>query len=292
MIAACSSAGFLQITSNMNWKRLLIGKWSWKRPFASLASIYVLLALFAVFFADRLIFMPPPSSYTGDHAGLRSLETSGGESIAFVHLPASEGMPTLLYSHGNAEDLAHSQEIYDEFHANGLGVVVYDYPGYGLSTGTPGESSSQRAIMAVWKHLNASGIPPSSIVIVGRSVGGGPSVWLASHVEPAGLVLIAPFKSAFTTAFDLPFPLFPRDRFPNLKRIRTFERPLLVIHGEDDEVIAVSHGRELVDACGSPDKAFHPIPGARHNDLFEIGGGKIFPLVRQFALRVAGDAEI
>lgn len=271
----------------MNWKRILIGNWSWKRPFISLASIYVLLAFIAVFFADRIIFIPPPPSYTKELAGLGFLETDAGESIAFVHLPAAEGMPTLLYSHGNAEDLAHSQEIYMAFHSMGMGVIAYDYPGYGLSTGTPNENSVQRAIISVWKHLTASGMPPSAIIITGRSVGSGPSVWLASQTEPAGLILISPFKSTFTTAFDLPFPIFPRDRFPNLKRIRSFERPLLVIHGENDEVIPVSHGRELVDACASADKKFHPILGARHNDLFHIRGDEIFPLALDFAERVA-----
>jgi abhydrolase domain-containing protein 17 len=271
----------------VNWKQILIGTWSWKRPFISLASVYLLLALVAVLFADRLIFMPPPSSYTNDHTGLRFMKTEEGESIAFIHMPAAQGMPTLLYSHGNAEDLAHSEALYEEFHASGLGVIAYDYPGYGLSTGTSDEASTQRAIMAVWKHLTASGIPPSSIVITGRSVGGGPSVWLASQTGPAGLVLISPFKSTFTTAFDLPFPLFPRDRFPNLDRIRSFKRPLLVIHGEDDEVIPVSHGRELVDACASADKKFLGIPYARHNDLFEVGNGLIFSEIRGFAERVA-----
>lgn len=270
----------------MKWKQILIGKWSWKRPFISLASIYLLLALIAVVFADRLIFIPPSPSYSAVYSGLRFLKTTEGESIAFVHLPAAEGMPTLLYSHGNAEDLADSKAIYDAFHASGLGVIAYDYPGYGLSTGTPDEASTQRAIMAIWKHLTASGIPPSSIIITGRSVGGGPSVWLASQTEPAGLILISPFKSTFTTAFDLPFPLFPRDRFPNLNRIRSFDRPLLVIHGEDDEVIPVSHGRKLVDACASADRKFLGIPYARHNDLFEIGNGLIFSEASHFAERV------
>lgn len=271
----------------MKWKQILIGKWSWKRPFYTLGSIYILLAIVAVFFADRLIFIPPPSSYTDDHTRLHFVKTTEGESIAYVHLRAAEGMPTLLYSHGNAEDLADSQSLYDEFHASGIGVIAYDYPGYGLSTGKPDEASSQRAIMAVWKHLTTTGIKPSSIVITGRSVGGGPSVWLASQTEPAGLILFSTFKSTFTTAFDLPFPLFPRDRFPNLQRIRTYDRPLLVIHGEDYEVIPVSHGRELVAACTSADKKFHLIPSAQHNDLFQIGGEEIFPLVRNFAVRLA-----
>jgi fermentation-respiration switch protein FrsA (DUF1100 family) len=270
----------------MNWKQILIGKWSWKRPFISLTSIYFLLFIIAVFFADRVIFIPPPASYSADDPGLRFLKTSEGESIAYIHLPAEEGKPTLLYSHGNAEDLKDSQPIYDEFHADGLGVFAYDYPGYGVSTGTPNEESTQRAIMACWKHLTASGIPPSSLIITGRSVGGGPSVWLASQTEPAGLVLLSPFKSTFTTAFDLPFPLFPRDRFPNLARIRSFDRPLLVIHGEDDEVIPVSHGQALVDACPSADRKFLGIPYAQHNDLFGMGNGLVFSEVRDFAERV------
>jgi abhydrolase domain-containing protein 17 len=266
----------------MNWKRILIGKWSWKRPFVSLASIYLLLALIAAFFADRVIFIPPPASYKTDYPGLKFLKSTESESIAYIHMPAAAGMPTLLYSHGNAEDLKVSEFLYEEFHAKGLGVFAYDYPGYGLSTGTPTEESTQRAIMSCWKHLTASGISPSSIIITGRSVGSGPSVWLASQVEPAGLILFSPFKSAFTTAFDLPFPLFPRDRFPNLKRIRTFERPLLVIHGEDDEVIPVSHGRALVEACPSGSKKFLGIPSARHNDLFNVGYDLIFPEVLTF----------
>lgn len=270
----------------MDWKRILIGKWSWKRPFISLASIYLLLAIIAVFFADRVIFIPPSASYTANLSGLRFLKSTEGESIAYVHIPAAEGMPTLLYSHGNAEDLKDSQPIYEEFHASGLGVFAYDYPGYGLSTGTPTEESTQRAILTCWNHLTASGIAPSSIIITGRSVGGGPSVWLASQVDAVALILISPFKSAFTTAFDLPFPLFPRDRFPSLKRIHTFDRPLLVIHGEDDEVIPVSHGRKLVDACPSEDKKFLGIPYAKHNDLYEVGNGLIFSEVHNFAVRV------
>jgi alpha-beta hydrolase superfamily lysophospholipase len=269
----------------MNWKRILIGKWSWKRPFISIASIYLLLGIIAVFFADRVIFIPPPASYSADDPGLLFLKTSEGESIACTHLPAAEGMPTLLYSHGNEEDLKDSQPLYDELHADGLGVFAYDYPGYGVSTSTPNEGSTQRAIMACWKHLTASGIPASSIIITGRSVGSGPSVWLASQTEPAGLILISPFKSAFTTAFDLPFPLFPRDRFPNLERIRNFDRHLLVIHGEDDEVIPASHGRALVDACPSADRKFLGIPGAGHNDLFEIGFEEFFPAIIDFAER-------
>ena len=271
----------------MNWKRILIGNWSWKRPFISLASIYILLSLTACFMADRIIFVPPQSSYAASYPGLRHTKTTHGESIAYVHLPAAKGMPTLLYSHGNAEDLAQSDPLYAELHALGLGVLAYDYPGYGLATGTPDEQSCQRAIKASWDQLISSGIPPSSIIIVGRSVGSGPSVWLASREKPAGLALISPFRSAFTAAISTPFSIFPGDRFPNMARIRSMHHPLLVIHGEEDNVINVSHGKELFAASPVTDKTLKLIPDAGHNDLFNIAGEEIVILLDDFAKRVA-----
>lgn len=271
----------------MNWKRILIGKWSWKRPFYSIISIYLLLVIVAVFFADRVIFLPPPSSYHGDYLGLSHLTTTESESIAYIHLPARDGNPTILYSHGNAEDLADSETIYAALHESGLGVIAYDFPGYGMSTGTASEASTQRTIETVWKHLIKSGIPESSIVIVGRSVGSGPSVWLASKEKPAGLVLISAFKSTFTTAFPTSFPILPCDRFPSLGRIRTFHRPLLVLHGENDEIIPASHGQALFNACPSKDKSLTLFPASGHNDLFEIHGDEIIKLITNFATRVA-----
>ena len=271
----------------MNWKRILIGNWSWKRPFISLASIYILLSLTACFMADRIIFVPPQSSYEASYPGLRHTKTTHGESIAYVHLPAAKGMPTLLYSHGNAEDLAQSDVLYEDLNGRGLGVIAYDYPGYGLATGTPDEQSCQRAIQACWDHLISSGIPASSIIIVGRSVGSGPSVWLASHETPAGLALISPFRSAFTAAIPTPFSPFPGDKFPNMSRIRSMRHPLLVIHGEEDNVIRVSHGKELFAASPATDKTLKLIPNAGHNDLFNIAGEEIVILLDDFAKQVA-----
>ncbi len=269
----------------MDWKRVLIGEWSWTRPFKSLLSIYLILCFVAVFFADRLIFMPPVSSYGADLAGLVHLRTEAGEEISAVHFPANPGMPTFLFSHGNAEDLGQALDLYQAWHGMGFGVIAYDYPGYGLSTGTPDEASCKRSISAAWQHLRGLGVPAESIVVVARSVGSGPGTWLASREKAAGLVLIAPFTSAFRAA--IPFPLFPRDRFQNLKLIRSIDMPLLVIHGENDEIIPVSHGRTLVAASAASDKTFIPVPGAGHDDLFAVAGDELIGKTADFARRVA-----
>ena len=122
------------------------------------------------------------------------------------------------------------------------------------------------------------------MVIVTRSVGCGPGVWLSGHEEAGGLVLISPFTSAF--AVRIPWPIFPGDRFPNLKTIRQSKTPLLVIHGTADTLITPSHGRQLVAASASSDKTFLPIPGAGHNDIFQIASPQITQAIGDFSRKV------
>lgn len=265
----------------MDWKRLLIGKWSWKRPFISLGAVYILLAVFAVSCADRILFVPPASSYEASLSGLEMLETSEKESIAFLYIPPAPGKKTLLFSHGNAEDMGNYLSWFQQLRNDGLGVAAYDYPGYGQSIGKPSEASCERAILAVWKRLSERGVDPKEIILMGRSVGSGPSVWLAGNQEAAGMILLSPFKSAFTTVTHV--PILPGDRFPNLKRMKSLDLPLLVIHGTEDRVIKASHGEALVEASPALKKTYHSIEGAGHNDIFLLAGDEINSLILGFA---------
>lgn len=274
---------------NARLKTLLIGRWTWYRPLVSLGFIYLLLAMVAVFFADQLIFLPPASSYDRAAPDLVFFETPAGESIAAFHLPASPGNPTLLYSHGNAEDIGHLRPLFDQWHASGLGVFAYDYPGYGLSTGSPGEEAVNRTARAAWDFLtNQRGVAADRVLITGCSVGSGPACLIAEEVDALGLVLISPFTSAF--AVRVPPWLFPRDRFRNLRRMPQISEPLLVIHGEDDTIIPASHGRRLYDASPAAHKTWHPVPGAGHNDLFVVASD-LPDVIAAFALGIPATAD-
>lgn len=245
--------------------------------------IYGIMSLFACTMADRLIFQPPGPGYAADAEALIRFETRAGESIAALHFPAPEGRPTLLYSHGNAEDIGHSLPVYRAFEQAGLGVFAYDYPGYGQSSGRPTEGSCERAIEAAWNHMTTDlGIAADDIVIVGRSVGSGPSVWLDSEVEARGLVLISPFTSSFAVMPPTHL-LLPGNRFPNKARIKRSTTPLLVIHGEADGVIPAAHGKTLVKASAAADKTFHGIPRVGHNDLFHRAGPEVIEAINSFA---------
>lgn len=250
----------------MTWKKLLVGTWSWKRPLYSLAFIYFTLALVAWLLADHFIFQPPGTPYPDDRNGFSQLG-EGEEAIAIFHLPAIPNMPTLLWSHGNAQNLTSLQPALEYFHALGFGVISYDYPGYGESAGSPDEEGCYRAIEATYQHLTGPlGVPPSDLVLVGQSVGTGPACWLAARHDHAALVLISPFMSAFRSITRI--PLLPGDRFPNHQHLTQVTSPLLVIHGEEDGVIPCSQGQSLFDLSPSSEKFFLPVSEAGHNDLF------------------------
>lgn len=268
----------------INWQGVLWGKWSWWRPLRLILLVYVGLFLVAVFFLDHLLFLPPAPSYGEDLRALVHFDTSATETIGAVYFPADEGMPTLLFSHGNAEDLGHSMELFEAWHDRGLGVLAYDYPGYGRSSGRPSVKGCERAIAGAWKFLQDMEVAPSECVVVSRSVGGGPGLWLAAQHEPAGVVLISCFTSVYQVKF--PVPLFPNEPFPNQKRLQMILAPLLVIHGERDRVIPISHGRRLYERSPSADKRLWEIPDAGHNDLFFVAGDSIADAVAEFAIKV------
>ncbi|MCB1065177.1 MAG: alpha/beta hydrolase [Verrucomicrobiae bacterium] len=269
------------------WRRWIVGEWSWSRPLKSVGSIYGILFIIAVFFADKLIFVPPASTYDATHPALVMLpgEIPDEPSIAtFWYSPSSDKAPVLLWTHGNAEDLGHLGPFFEIFAEQNVGILAIDYPGYGLSEGKPTEPGCYRAVDLAFRHLTHDlGIAADRIVIVGQSVGSGPAVWLAEkHPEVRGLVLISPFLSAFRVVTQI--PLFPGDRFPNLHRMPEVTCPLLIFHGENDEVIPFTHGKKLFALHPGPEKAFVPLPAAGHNDLWARHFDTMESLLLDFAI--------
>ena len=205
-----------------------------------------------------------------------------------IFQPPPEGGITLLYSHGNAEDLASIAYRLSAYHAEGYGILAYDYEGYGEGSGTPSEAAAYRDIERCWRFLTVEKqIPPESIVIYGRSVGTGPAVWLATRRRALALVLEAPFTSTFAVAG---LDWLPGDRFPNLDRIGRINQPLLIIHGDRDQVIPQRHGRKLADAAAAP-KSFYNVGGAGHNNILLVAGREYWNNLREFLTRAKHEKE-
>lgn len=260
-------------------RQWLVGDLSVVRILASLAFIYISLGVFAYFFADRLIFQPQPSSYQ-QTPDLLKLRTADDVNIAAVHLPNPVATYTILYSHGNGEDLGDVRPALEEIRNIGFAVFAYDYRGYGTSEGTPSEQGAYKDIDAAYAYLTQQlKIPPDRIILYGRSVGSGPSVDLATRQPSAGLILESPFTSTFVVMTRI--PLYPFDRFPNLSKISSVRVPVLILHGTNDRTIPLSHGKRLFQAANEPKRSLW-VEGADHNDVMLIAGAQYPKALREF----------
>ena len=241
--------------------------------------VYLALNVFAFFYAERLIFLPRPKSYQ-DSPEILKLTTLSGEQISALYLPNPTATYTVLYSHGNAEDLGRIRQRLEHLRTLGVSVFAYDYRGYGTSQGTPSEQNAYQDIEAAYRYLTETlGISPSQIILYGRSLGSGTSVEIASREPIAGLILESPFTSTFRVITRI--AIVPFDRFDNLRKIAKVRCPVLFLHGTQDRLIPLHHSETLMRQVRSP-KRLVPIPGADHNDLLEIASTQYDQAIQTF----------
>lgn len=204
-----------------------------------------------------------------DGATFSYAEGEGGHKVATLHFDRSADM-TLLYSHGNAEDLLDIREDLSELADQlNINVLAYDYSGYGLSAGSCSEEACYKDIFAAFRHLQRLGVSRNSIVLMGRSLGTGPTLELAK-LEPgiAGVILQSPFVSALHAKLSDPVAkgLNNINMFSNGEKIRSVTSPVFIVHGTDDKIVPVVNGRELFRLAPN---AVQPwwITSCGHNDI-------------------------
>jgi fermentation-respiration switch protein FrsA (DUF1100 family) len=254
-------------------KRLLLGEFNWQRFVRSTVLIIVLtyvgVGLYAFFFTDRIIFQPPRSEYHDTRATLK-LKSPDGVEISATYLQNSRAAYTILYSHGNAEDLATLAPALEDLRAIGFSVFAYDYHGYGTSAGKPREKNAYEDEDAAYDYLvHTLHTPAERIIALGRSLGGAMAIDLAARKPLAGLIVESSFLSALRVVTH--FRIFPFDKFRNLDKIQKVRCPVLVIHGRRDEVIPFWHGVRLFELANQP-KMNLWVEGAGHNDLSAVAG--------------------
>jgi pimeloyl-ACP methyl ester carboxylesterase len=248
-------------------RRSLLKKVIWGAVRIS-AVCYALVLAFVWGCANSMMFHPPHSYADGPL--VRKITTRSGRKISTVYLSNPEAEYTILFSHGNAEDIGTGQDFMNEVRRRGFNILAYDYQGYGTSEGKPTEKNTYDDISAAYEYLTQTlKTPPERIIIYGRSIGSGPSVWLAERKPAGGLILEGAFTSAVRVA--LPVQILPFDIYNNLGRIDNVHCPILMIHGRKDRVIPFSHGQQLFEKIKGLKLALW-IDEADHNDLIEVGG--------------------
>lgn len=262
-------------------RKLLVGEFTVARLIWSVVFVYVSLAIFFYLCADRMIFRPPPSSYQDGQDILKIRTEEGGQISALYYLvPNSEF--TIIYSHGNAEDMGEIGFRFERFNRNGFSVLAYDYRGYGTSEGRASEAKAYQDIETVYRYaIDELKIEPNRIIAMGRSIGSGVAMHLACQHQIAGLILESPVTSAFRVITRI--PLLPFDKFNNLRNIKKIDCPVLIIHGTDDRIIGIWHGRKVFEKANEPKFCLWVEKAGHNDDIGAIAGVRYWEKIREFA---------
>ena len=251
-----------------------------RSPFFIAFATYLFSFLCFYFFADLLAFQPHPTSYRDDDRFVK-IATPDGVRLTALYLPNAQARYTLLFSHGNAEDLGDNLEFLQGLQKANFAVLAWDYRGYGASEGTPSEETLYSDQQAVYGYLlRELKTPPERIIVLGRSLGSVAAVDLAARQPVAGLILEGGLISGQRVLF--PVPLFPFDRFRNLEKMGRVRCPVLVIHGTADNVIPFRHGEALFRAAHEPKRNWW-VQNAGHNDLAYQAGPEYGRKLQEFA---------
>jgi fermentation-respiration switch protein FrsA (DUF1100 family) len=236
--------------------------------------------MLAWIFPNQLLFRPPNPSYT-EAFGIIHVPTRSGKEIACKLYENPDAQYTILFSHGNAEDIGTIAPFNRRLRDSGFAVFTYDYQGYGLSEGSPSVEAAYEDIQAAYKYLTEGrGLAPDRIIIHGRSLGGGPSVELASRESVGGLILESTFTSASRVLIDA--PIFPIDAFENITKIGSVKCPVLIVHGKQDRTISFTHAEQLFAAANEPKGTFW-VDDAGHNNLFALAATSYLNAIGEFA---------
>lgn len=244
-------------------------------------AVYLLALLLLVVGQRKIIFRPDPSAITlqqffapGDMSTV-TLTAADGMRATSWYLPAkrNDGR-VIVYFHGNAGHLGNRIPRILPYVAEGYGILMVGYRGYGGNPGKPTEEGLYQDARAALDFLQNQNIKPDQVVLFGESLGAAVATQMAIERPAMALILEAPFasivRSARTRYPFLVFDALVSDKFDTLSKIDRVEKPLLIIHGELDRTTSVRFGRMLLEKARPPKQGFFP-SGAGHNDLMQHG---------------------
>ena len=206
---------------------------------------------------------------------------------------ASKESPTILYFHGNGETVAVHEWISPYYTERGINLFVAEYRGYGSSDGKPTILNMIEDAHVVFKKfrkiITEEGFA-GNFFVMGRSLGSIPAVELAFHYQDTinGLIIESGTANNFRRMWDYLASdggktiLDEESPFLNKVKIRHIRKPTLIIHGEEDDLIPVSEGKELYTNSAAGDKRILIIPGAGHNDILSAEPNLYFDTIEKF----------
>ena len=244
-----------------------------RRPHAWRICLYLsILQLLTA--CNGLLYHPDRSPPDLERAEVELVTLVSEPDLALSHLyqpPRQPVGPLVVVFHGNGGHAGHRVDKFRDLRDAGFGLFFVEYRGYGGNPGQPNEARLTADARSVMAYLEAEGVDFARLVLYGESLGTGLAVKMAAEYRVAGLILEAPYTTIIEVgeyhAGILPVDWLIPDKWNLAARLPEVSAPLLVLHGEADQVIPIEFGRRVFALAPEPKAAlFHPT--ADHNDLF------------------------
>lgn len=244
----------------------------------------------------RLIYLPatapvPPAEQVVPGARDVTLRTADGLALGAWLVPprGPDRKVTVLVASGNAGDRSLRAPLAAALAEQGLGVLLFDYRGYGGNPGSPTERGLAMDVRAARRFLvEQVGVPPRRLLYYGESLGAAVVAELATEHPPAGLVLRSPFLDLAAVGREhypfLPVRALLKDRFPVAEHVARLNVPVTIVYGTRDSIVPPEQSRAVAAAAPGPTRTVE-IPGADHNDRALLDGPQLIGAIVELAPR-------
>ena len=228
---------------------------------SSIILAYIIIVLFTYFYQRKLLYHPSENNYTGDEIQFEYkevfIEVDKGIKLRSWFLEKElKKNKTILYFHGNAGNLTNRVHKLNELNKLDVNILIISWRGFSGNKGKPTEENLYNDARKSVEWLNQAGIENKNIILYGESLGTGVAIELGKNNSFAGIVLESPFTSIADAAKIyypyLPIDLLIKDRYDSLKKIKSINTPILIMHGKKDDIVPFKMGEELFDQANQP----------------------------------------
>ena len=223
--------------------------------------IYLLVLAFLFIFQRNLMYHPDENNYSGDKLEVdiqkvRIKTKDNIELLGWFHNKNLKDYKTILYLHGNAGKLENRIHKLNHFKDINVNFLIIAWRGFSGNNGSPSEKGLYEDGKSAISWLIDKGVKEENIVIYGESLGTGVATHLSQNKNFAGIILETPFTSMVDAAKNfypyIPVGLLLKDKFDNKNKIKNINVPVLIMHGEADQIVPYAMGKKMYEIANEP----------------------------------------
>ena len=227
--------------------------------------IYLSVLILLFIFQRNLMYLPLENNYSGDKLEVEvekvKIVTSDNINLlGWFHKKDLNKFKTIVYFHGNAGTLENRVHKLNHFKDMDVNFLIIAWRGFSGNKGKPSEKGLYIDANSAIVWLKKLGLVEKDIILYGESLGTGVATEIAQSNNYAGLVLETPFTSMIAAAKNfypyIPVSLLIKDKYDNQKKIKNINTPVLVMHGEVDQIVPFWMGKKIYEIANQPKHSY------------------------------------